>query len=156
LNERGFIVFENLNLLDQFNGMECLIFSYPIEKTNSRYVSKSFIYELDKNFLRLKDMTNEMVGSNIILSEITGIESLGEDIYHDLIRVRTNDNITYAIKTIEKPPIPIHCDKCGHQFKNEQDQIWFINQQGEYGSIHDGDWISKKLCDHCVTDLIGM
>lgn len=146
----------NYQILNQFNGMECTIFSRPIgnDAVDTQYISKSFYFEVDKHFLTLRDATNDMVKTCIRLSEIDIINNLGEDVYKNLIRIITSYDITYYIKTIEKKPTPIHCDKCGCEFK-EEDQTWFIHQQGEWSSRYDGDWISKKLCDNCVMNFIG-
>lgn len=148
----------NLNLLDQFNGMECLIFSYPIDKTNYKYVSKSFFYELDKNFLHLKDLTSEITGSSINLYEITDVESLGEDVYHDLVRIRTNNNMTYAIKTIEKKPIPITCHRCGNEIQIPEAVAWHVHGYDGYKNPYDGDSDivnGLRFCSDCIFDFVG-
>ena len=61
--------------------------------------------------------------------------------------------VQWRIGCAEERPIPVKCDKCEHEFE-EFEQIWSINQQGEYMSVFDGDWISKRLCDSCISWLM--
>lgn len=147
----------NYQLLDQFKGMECTIFSRPIDNdaVDTQYINKSFNYDLDEHFLHFKDATSNQVKTTVRLDEIDDILNLGNDVdvYDDLVKISTYYHTTYYVHTIEKKPIPIHCDKCGYEFA-EEDQMWFINQRGEWGSIHDGDLISVRLCDNCVSYFI--
>ena len=45
------------------------------------------------------------------------------------------------------------CDRCG-KIIDENNQVWFINQLAEYGSIYDGDFISKEICDDCLENFL--
>jgi hypothetical protein len=47
----------------------------------------------------------------------------------------------------------VTCDRCKKKIP-EGEPIWYINQQGEYGSKLDGDIISKQLCDDCMEDIL--
>lgn len=148
---------KNYQLLDQFKGMECAIFSRPLDNdaVDNKYVIKSFDYELDEFYLHLKDVTNNRIEATIRFDEIADIFNLGDDVdvYEDLVKIRTNYHTTYYIHTLEKKPLLLTCDKCGYEFE-EYDPIWNINQQGQYGSMFDGDWICKRLCDDCVSGFI--
>jgi predicted Zn-ribbon and HTH transcriptional regulator len=146
----------NYQLLDRFKEMECSIFSYPLdnEVVDTNYISKSFYYEMDENFLYLKDASDNRIKTCIRISEIADIYNQDENVYNDLIRIKTYYHTTYYIHTNEKTPVPEYCDKCGHVF-DKDDQVWVINQKGQYGSVFDGDWICKRLCDDCVSGFVG-
>lgn len=150
---------KNYWLLDRLLGMECKVLSRPIDNdaVDNQYIIKSFYYEMDEFYLHFKDAINNQVKTTVRLDEIADVLNLGDDmeIYDDLIKIYTQYHTTYYIHTTEKKLLPFHCDKCGHKFESN-DPIWNINQQGEYGSIYDGDWISKKLCDDCVSFFIGV
>lgn len=46
------------------------------------------------------------------------------------------------------------CYKCQKQL-DENDFIWFINQQAGYGSSIDGDKVNIKVCDDCMIKFLG-
>lgn len=148
-------------LLDRFIGKECKVFSRPIDNdaVDNEYIIKSFYYEMDEFFLRLKDATNNQVKTTVRLDEISDIFNLGDDvdIYDDLVKVKTHYHTTYYIKINEKRPVPIKCHKCGKEINFIEDK-WFIHGYDSWLNAYDGDlWQIHELsfCTECVSNLIG-
>jgi len=46
------------------------------------------------------------------------------------------------------------CNRCGKEIIENKDHVWFINQLAGYGSIYDGDFISKEICDECLEEFL--
>ena len=47
------------------------------------------------------------------------------------------------------------CDRCKKEIEDGE-PIWFINQQGEYGSMYDNKCVSVEICDNCLDDFMVM
>jgi len=47
------------------------------------------------------------------------------------------------------------CDRCKKVIEDGE-PIWFISQQGEYGSMYDNEFVSVEICDDCLDDFMGM
>lgn len=145
---------KDCHLLNQFIDRKCEVnFHYLIDnKLSATYNYNSFSYELDDEYIYLIDQNDEDCRTNIPLDEVIEVTNLTDNLYTTVVSIKFNDRIV-SVCCAERKPILVKCDKCGYVFQ-EEDQIWYINQQGEYESIYDGDWICKKLCDKCISWLI--
>ena len=79
--------------------------------------------------------------------------NLTDDVYHDVIDIKTDKYILSICSKEEKPVVPV-CSKCKKEF-GEYDNSWNINQQAGYDSLRDGDEISVKICDSCFEKMFG-
>lgn len=145
---------KDFQLLDQFIDRKCEVsFHYLTEdKLSASYNYNLFSYELDNEYISLLDKNDNDCRTYVHLDEVIEVTNLTDDLYTTVVSIKYKDKVI-SICCAEQKPVPIRCDKCGHVF-DENEQIWSINQQGEYGSIYDGDWISKRLCDSCVSWLV--
>jgi len=117
------------------------------------FIYHNFNCDIIEKDLVLMDETDGDCRVYIPIDEIKEITNLTDDLYTTVVDIKYGNKMI-SVCCAERKPIPIKCNKCGHEFQ-EDDQIWNINQQGEYGSIYDGEWISKRLCDNCIKDLMG-
>ena len=140
----------NLSCFEKFIGHNVFIQNEDADITYL-YHNLSIDYDTYGDHLILIDGENECK-TWIPLYLIRGITNLSDDLYVDVIEI--NAQYDWRIGCAEERLVPVKCDKCGHEFE-EFEQIWSINQQGEYMSVYDGDWICKKLCDSCLTSFLG-
>jgi len=120
------------------------------------FIYQDFNYDICDNDLVLMDEIETDCRVYIPLNEITDVTNLTNDLYSTVVDVKHGDELENKMISIccaEHKPIPVTCSKCGYVFGIEE-QVWRIEQQGQYGSAYDGDWICKKLCDKCVSTLI--
>lgn len=138
---------KNYQLLDQFIDRKCEVgFHYLTDdRLSASYNYNSFLYELnlDEGYIYLIDQDDEDCRTCIPLNEVVEVTNLTDDLYMDVVDIKFTDKII-GVCCAERKPVPVICNKCKHEFQ-EDEQIWYINQQGEYNSIYDGDWISKKI-----------
>jgi len=143
----------NLNHLNQFVNHKVEVTTRESRITFNYY---DFNYEVTENDLILMDEYDKDCRVYIPIEEIILVTNLTDDLYTTVVDVKYRDEFGNKIISIccaESKPIPVRCDKCGYVF-GEDEQIWYINQQGQYGSVYDGENISKKLCDSCVEILV--
>jgi len=142
----------NLNYLNQFVNHKVEITTRGSRIT---FTYQDFNYDIYDNDLVLMDEIDTDCRIYIPLEEVIEITNLTDDLYTTVIDIKYGEsgNKILSICCAERRPVPIKCDKCGYVF-SEDEQIWYINQQGQYGSVYDGDWICKKLCDRCVEVLM--
>ena len=146
----------NLNLITKLNQF----INHKVELTTREaritFNYYDFNYEVTEDDLILMDGTDKDCRVYIPIEEITSVTNLTDDLYTTVVDIKYRDEFSNKIISIccaERRPIPVRCDKCGYVFE-EDEQIWYINQQGQYGSMYDGDWLVKKLCDRCVEVLM--
>lgn len=145
---------KNFDLLNQFKGRRCEItlINHPLYVT---YVYQSFNFEVDEEYLNLKDETESESNTTIELRKIIEVSSLNvNDIQNDVIDIKTN-NFILSITLLEEQPEYPRCFKCGKKIKTPEDSIWNISGSGNYGSHYDGDKININVCDNCMYGFIG-
>ena len=143
----------NLNHINQFVNHKVEVTTRESRITFNYY---DFNYDICDNDLVLMDEYDKDCRVYIPVDEITSVTNLTDDLYTTVVDIKYKDEFGNKILSIccaESKPIPVTCDKCGYVF-GDGDQIWWINQIGEYGSVYDGENISKKLCDSCVEILM--
>jgi len=118
------------------------------------FMYQRFQWTVDDDYLILQDETEEEAIVYIPLDEITEIKNINDkDMYSDVVDIKTS-TYTLSVCCMEaRPVIPI-CDRCKKPLENEQ--VWFINQTGEYGSRFDSETINKRLCDDCLDEVFGI
>jgi len=144
---------QNLNHFNQFVNHKVELTTRESRITFNYY---DFNYDICDNDLVLMDEYDKDCRVYIPVDEITSVTNLTDDLYTTVVDVKYRDEFGNKILSIccaESKPIPVKCDRCEYVF-SDGDQIWWINQIGEYGSVYDGENISKKLCDSCVKILI--
>ena len=143
----------NLNHFNQFINHKVEVTTRESRITFNYY---DFNYDICDNDLILMDETDKDCRVYIPVDKITSVTNLTDDLYTTVVDIKYKDEFGDKIISIccaERKPIPIRCNKCGYVFEDGE-QVWEINQQGQYGSIYDGDWLVKKLCDRCVEVLM--
>ena len=140
----------NLNHINQFVNHKVEVTTRESRITFNYY---DFNYDICDNDLVLMDEYDKDCRVYIPLDEITSVTNLTDDLYTTVVDVKYGDKIL-SICCAERRPIPVRCDRCDYVFNNG-DQIWYINQIGEYGSMYDGDVISKKICENCLEKFLG-
>ena len=139
----------NLNHINQFVNHKVEVTTRESRITFNYY---DFNYDICDNDLVLMDVSDKDCGVYIPFEEITEITNLTDDLYTTVVDIKYGNKIL-SICCAERKPIPVRCDRCEYVF-SDGDQIWWINQVGEYNSIHDNEVINKKLCDRCVEILM--
>lgn len=138
-----------ISKLNQFIGRRVEI---TTRESRITFTYQYFNYDVDENDLVLMDETDDDCRVYIPVDDVTEIINLTDDLYTTVVDIKYDGKVI-LVCCAEKRPVSIKCDKCNHMFE-EDEQVWSINQQGEYNSIYDGDWICKRLCDRCVSWLI--
>ena len=146
----------NLNLISNFNQFINHKVEITTRESRITFNYQDFNYEVTEEDLILMDETDNDCRVYIPVGEIVEVTNLTDDLYTTVVDIKYRDEFGDKILSIccaERKPIPVRCDKCGYVFSDDG-QIWYINQQGQYGSVYDGDWLVKKLCDRCVEVLM--
>jgi len=146
----------NLNLISNLNQFVNHKVELTTRESRITFNYYDFNYDICDNDLVLMDEYDKDCRVYIPVDEITSVTNLTDDLYTTVVDIKYKDEFGNKILSIccaERKPIPVRCDRCGCVF-GDGDQIWWINQIGEYGSVYDGENISKKLCDSCVKILI--
>lgn len=145
-----------LSKLNQFLDMKCEVsFNFHTHNNNfmGTYVYNCFNYKEEESAMFIFDSNDETLNTRLEKNIIQKIYNLrDDDLYNDVVSIYTDDFIISITTLEQKLSIP-ECDKCGHVFEEDQ-QIWRINQIGNFGSVHDSETINKKLCDCCVSILM--
>jgi hypothetical protein len=148
---------KNFELLNRFCGRKCEIdftFSNGTRPLFATYIFHEFDYTLDEEYIRFEDTTETECDTSIELSRITLVKNLDEDIYNDVVAIVTED-FTVSVCLLEEKPIIPRCDRCKKELDNNE-QVWFINQMGEYNSsCRDGQNVQVKVCDSCFEGMFG-
>ena len=143
----------NLNHFNQFINHKVEVTTRESRITFNYY---DFNYDICDNDLILMEKTDKDCRVYIPVDKITSVTNLTDDLYTTVVDIKYKDEFGDKIISIccaERRPIPVRCDRCGYVFSDDE-QIWYINQQGQYGSVYDGDWVCKRLCDSCVEVLM--
>jgi len=146
----------NLSLIANLNQFINHKVEITARESRITFTYQDFNYDICDDDLILMDETDPDCRAYIPVDKITEIINLTDDLYSTVVDIRYNDELEDKMISIccaERKSIPVKCDKCGYVFGDEE-QIWYINQQGQYGSMYDGDWICKRLCDNCVEVLM--
>ena len=146
----------NLNLISNLNQFVNHKVEVTTRESRITFNYYDFNYDICDNDLVLMDETDKDCRVYIPIEDITSITNLTDDLYSTVVDIKYKDEFGDKIISIccaEGKPIPVRCDKCGYIF-SEDEQVWYINQQGQYGSVYDGEWVCKRLCDRCVEILM--
>lgn len=140
----------NISTFNQFVGHKVEL---STKDSRITYQYHNFNYDVDfENDLVIMDDSDSDCKTYIPLNKITEIINLTDDLYSTVVNVKYGDE-QINICCAESRPALVKCDRCLHIFKDDE-QIWIINQQGQYGSQFDSERISKKLCDDCIETLV--
>ena len=128
--------------------------------TDTTYIYNAFNYDAHTyNQLILMDSTMENCKTFIHLDNIERIVSVSEDVYDDVLYIKTTHYDFYINCIEEKPELP-KCRKCGREINVPEETIWSIHGMANYGSRYD-DWEdnmavnSMIFCDDCVYGWLG-
>lgn len=136
----------SITRLDQFINHKVVVgFLNP----NSNHILQEFKWKYDDEYenLVLYDEKEREAKTYIPLVDITEVTNLTDDIYFDVIDVKTKDNI-FSVCTMEERPISPICSKCGKDLSNEYTHT--IDLEIGFGSKYDGNAIHRKYCEDCI------
>lgn len=145
---------ENLNLscLEKFMGHSVFIKNEGAEET---FIYSNLLVDCSTydNGLMLSDGNNDCK-TFIPYETIYSINNINDDLYSDKISISAV-HYNWKIGCAEKRPVLPKCFKCGKEIREFEDQTWYIQQEGMYGSKYDGEIVSVKICDDCLSNFLG-